>query len=41
MLTEEMKKILISAKDTGWVLEPAAKRLLSMAGLDVPGSNGP
>jgi acyl-CoA synthetase (NDP forming) len=36
MLTEEMGKILFSAKDTGWVLEPDAKRLFSMAGLDVP-----
>jgi acyl-CoA synthetase (NDP forming) len=31
-----MKKILSSSRDTGWVLEPDAKRLFSMAGLDVP-----
>ena len=36
MLTEEIRKILSSARDTGWVLEPEAKRLFSMAGLDVP-----
>jgi len=31
-----MKEILSDAKGTGWVLEPQAKRLLSLAGLDVP-----
>lgn len=36
MLTEEMKEILSSAKGTGWILEPQAKRLLSLAGLEVP-----
>ena len=36
MLTEEMRKILSDAKGTGWVLEPQAKRLLSLAGLEVP-----
>lgn len=36
MLTEEMKKILFSAKETGWVLEPDAKRFFALAGLDVP-----
>ncbi len=36
MLTEEMKKILSASKETGWVLEPQAKRLLSLAGLEVP-----
>ncbi|MGZ3614680.1 MAG: acetate--CoA ligase family protein [Thermodesulfobacteriota bacterium] len=35
MLTEEMKKILSDAKGKGWVLEPQAKRLLSLAGLEV------
>jgi succinyl-CoA synthetase beta subunit len=36
MLTEEIRKILSSARDAGWVLEPEAKRLFSMAGLDIP-----
>jgi len=36
MLTEEIKKIFSCARDTRWVLEPEAKRLFSMAGLDVP-----
>lgn len=31
-----MRDILSASKDTGWVLEPQAKRLFSMAGLDVP-----
>ena len=35
MLTEEMKDILSGAKGRGWVLEPEAKRLLSLAGLEV------
>jgi succinyl-CoA synthetase beta subunit len=36
MLTEKMKNILSSARERGWVLEPEAKLLFSMAGLDVP-----
>ena len=32
MLTEEMKKILAGSQVDGWVLEPQAKRLLSLAG---------
>ncbi len=36
MLTEEMREILSEAKGAGWVLEPQAKRLLSLAGLEVP-----
>lgn len=36
MLTQEMKEIISNSKETGWVLEPHAKRLLSLAGLDVP-----
>jgi len=36
VLTEEMREILSGAKGTGWVLEPQAKRLLSLAGLEVP-----
>jgi acyl-CoA synthetase (NDP forming) len=36
MLTKEMQDILSTAKETDWVLEPQAKRLLSSAGLEVP-----
>ena len=36
MLTKEMMDILSASKGTGWVVEPEAKRLLSLAGLDVP-----
>ena len=36
MLTDEMKEILSGAKGIGWVLEPQAKRLFSLAGLEVP-----
>ena len=35
MLKKGMRDILTASKDTGWVLEPQAKRLFSMAGLDV------
>jgi len=36
MLTKEMKEILSRSKEVGWVLEPDAKHLFSLAGLDVP-----
>lgn len=36
MLTQEMRNILLSSKKEGWILEPQAKRLLSLAGLDTP-----
>ena len=36
MLKKGIRDILSASKDTGWVLEPQAKRLFSMAGLDVP-----
>jgi acetate---CoA ligase (ADP-forming) subunit beta len=36
MLTQEMKDIILSSKVKGWVSEPQAKRLLSLAGLGVP-----
>jgi succinyl-CoA synthetase beta subunit len=36
MLTQEMNEILTGSKETGWVLEPMAKRLFSLVGLDVP-----
>ena len=36
MLTEDMRNILDNARDAGWILEPDAKRLLSLAGLTVP-----
>lgn len=34
MLTKEMKEILSASEERGWVFEPEAKRLFSMAGLD-------
>ncbi len=36
MLTDEMTAILDGARTAGWVLEPEAKRLLALAGIDVP-----
>jgi hypothetical protein len=36
MLTREMEEILSASKTGGWVLEPQAKRLFSLAGIDVP-----
>jgi len=36
MLSKEMLDILDAAKDAGWVVEPKAKKLLSLAGLNVP-----
>ena len=36
MLTEEIITILEQARGSGWVLEPEAKRLLSLAGIQVP-----
>jgi hypothetical protein len=36
MLTQEMQQILSASKEIGWVLEPRAKRLFTLAGLDVP-----
>ncbi len=36
MLTSEMEKILAAWKETGWVPEPDAKKLFSLAGFDVP-----
>ncbi len=36
MLTQEMRKIVDDARQTGWILEPDAKRLLSLAGLTLP-----
>jgi succinyl-CoA synthetase beta subunit len=36
MLTEDMRNIVNNAREAGWILEPAAKRLLSLAGLMVP-----
>lgn len=37
MLTTEMEEILVNAKGRGWVMEPEAKKLFSLAGMDVPG----
>jgi acyl-CoA synthetase (NDP forming) len=36
MLTTEIRDIISASKDRGWVLEPEAKRLCSLAGLSVP-----
>ena len=36
MLMREVWDIISSSKATGWVLEPEAKRLFSLLGLDVP-----
>jgi acyl-CoA synthetase (NDP forming) len=36
LVKKGIRDILSAAKDVGWVLEPQAKRLFSMAGLDVP-----
>ncbi|NIO03511.1 MAG: acetyl-CoA synthetase [Proteobacteria bacterium] len=36
MLNKEIKEIISASKDRGWVLEPDAKRLFSIAGLDIP-----
>jgi succinyl-CoA synthetase beta subunit len=36
MLTREMKNIVLTSKERGWVLEPGAKHILSSAGIDVP-----
>ncbi len=36
MLSEEMKRIVAAARETGWVLEPEAKRLFALAGFEVP-----
>ena len=36
MLREVIKDIISTSHDLGWILEPEAKRLLSLAGLKVP-----
>ena len=36
MLSAEIKDIISASKERGWVLEPEAKRLCSLAGLSVP-----
>jgi len=36
LLKKGIRDILSASKDVGWVLEPDAKRLFSMAGLNVP-----
>jgi acetate---CoA ligase (ADP-forming) subunit beta len=36
VLTDEILGIIEDSRDQGWVLEPDAKRILSIAGLDVP-----
>ena len=36
MLNKEISDILLDSEKYGWVMEPQAKRILSLAGLDVP-----
>lgn len=36
MLKKAMKEMLTSSRERGWVMEPDAKRLFSLAGLSVP-----
>ena len=36
MLTDAMTTILAAAGETGWVLEPDAKRILGLAGIPIP-----
>ena len=36
MLKKEIKDILLASQKLGWVMEPEAKRLLALAGLEVP-----
>lgn len=36
MLTKEINEVLVSAQTYGWVMEPYAKKLFALAGLDVP-----
>jgi acyl-CoA synthetase (NDP forming) len=36
VLSKEMKKIFAASREAGWMLEPKAKELLSLAGLNVP-----
>ena len=36
MLTRETREIITASKASGWVLEPDAKRLFTLNGLDVP-----
>jgi acetate---CoA ligase (ADP-forming) subunit beta len=36
MLTADMRMIIENGRQAGWILEPEAKRLLSLAGLTVP-----
>jgi succinyl-CoA synthetase beta subunit len=36
LVTKEMRGILAEARSAGWVLEPEAKRFLSLAGIRVP-----
>jgi acyl-CoA synthetase (NDP forming) len=36
VLKQEINAVLSASRETGWVLEPEAKRLLSLAGIPVP-----
>jgi succinyl-CoA synthetase beta subunit len=39
MLTGEMQAIVEKSRETGWIMEPEAKRLLALAGVPVPDFN--
>jgi len=36
MPDEEIKKVIERSRETGWVLEPDAKRVMALSGMDVP-----
>lgn len=36
MLNAEIKAIIAGARDAGWIVEPEAKRLLGLFGIDIP-----
>lgn len=36
MLNKEFKKIIENSKEQGWILEPDAKKMMTLSGLDVP-----
>ncbi len=36
MLSRQINEILLSSRETGWVMEPQAKQLLSSRGIEVP-----
>ncbi|MDY6972734.1 MAG: acetate--CoA ligase family protein [Thermodesulfobacteriota bacterium] len=36
MLNEEIRQIILNSKEDGWIMEPEAKRLLSLIGIAIP-----